>query len=133
MTRSDWNPWDDVEKLTAWLDASNGTGRQELILRVLKLQEEAGEVAEAVIGMVGQNPRKGITHSATDVVGELCDVIVTAMVAVQTLTGNPVVSRRHLAAKFAKLHARVDEAGWERLDLAEIRGRGVAPTGADDG
>lgn len=112
MTRSDHNPWDDVEKLTTWLDASNGTSEQELILRVLKIQEEAGEVAQAVIGMVGQNPRKGVTHTELDVIAELCDVIVTAMVAVNTITGDPVVSRGHLAAKFSALLARLDESGW---------------------
>lgn len=112
MTRSDWNPWDDVEKLTAWLDASNGSGQQELILRILKVQEEAGEVAQAVIGMVGQNPRKGVTHTENNVAMELCDVIVTAMVAINTITGDPVLARGHLAAKFAALLARLDDAGW---------------------
>jgi NTP pyrophosphatase (non-canonical NTP hydrolase) len=53
---------------------------------MLKLSEEVGEVASAIIGATGQNPRKGITHSWQDVESELCDVIVTAMVALRTLT-----------------------------------------------
>jgi NTP pyrophosphatase (non-canonical NTP hydrolase) len=53
---------------------------------VLKLSEEVGEVAQAVIGVKGHNPRKGTTHSWQDVESELCDVIVTAMVALRTLT-----------------------------------------------
>ncbi|MFF4183887.1 MazG-like family protein [Streptomyces sp. NPDC001691] len=48
-----------------------------------------GEVAEAVIGATGQNPRKGVSHSWQDVQSELCDVIVTAMVALTTLTPEP--------------------------------------------
>lgn len=53
---------------------------------MLKLTEEVGEVAQAVIGATGQNPRKGVTHSWEDVQGELCDVVITALVALRTLT-----------------------------------------------
>ncbi|MET7362924.1 MazG-like family protein [Streptomyces sp. NPDC005562] len=71
----------------AWLDSHNRREPQEaLLLRMLKLSEEVGEVAEAVIGATGQNPRKGTTHTWDDVQSELCDVIVTAMVALRTLT-----------------------------------------------
>ncbi|GAA5007919.1 hypothetical protein GCM10025734_49450 [Kitasatospora paranensis] len=55
-------------------------------MRILKLSEEVGEVAAAVIGATGQNPRKGVTHSWDDVRSELCDVMITAMVALRTLT-----------------------------------------------
>jgi hypothetical protein len=37
-------------------------------------------------GPLGQNPRKGITHTWDDVQAELCDVMFTAMVALTTLT-----------------------------------------------
>ncbi|MEU6989180.1 MazG-like family protein [Streptomyces sp. NPDC046465] len=81
------DPWDTVDRLYAWLDAHNRRTPQEaLLLRMLKLSEEVGEVAQAVIGATGQNPRKGTTHTWDDVQGELCDVIVTAMVALRTLT-----------------------------------------------
>jgi NTP pyrophosphatase (non-canonical NTP hydrolase) len=53
---------------------------------MLKLSEEVGEVAEAVIGATGQNPRKGTSHTWDDVQSELCDVIITAAVALRTLT-----------------------------------------------
>ncbi len=53
---------------------------------MLKLSEEVGEVSEAVIGATGQNPRKGITHTWDDVEAELCDVVITALVALGTLT-----------------------------------------------
>ncbi|MBO1333201.1 MazG-like family protein [Streptomyces sp. VRA16 Mangrove soil] len=78
--------WITVERLRAWLDGNNRLPPQEaLLLRVLKLSEEVGEVAEAVIGAVGQNPRKGVSHTWQDVESELCDVIVTALVALGTL------------------------------------------------
>lgn len=80
--------WDTVDALTAWLDAHrNGDGPDRTaLLRILKLSEEVGEVAEAVIGATGGNPRKGTGHTWDDVRSELCDVVVTGMVALRTLT-----------------------------------------------
>ncbi|WP_329458151.1 MazG-like family protein [Streptomyces sp. NBC_01497] len=97
------DPWAAVERLHGWLDA-RGTlpAEQERLLRLLKLTEETGEVAAAVIGATGQNPRKGFTHSWQDVEAELCDVIVTAMVALRTLTPDA-------ARVFAGHLRRVDE------------------------
>ncbi|MET8164568.1 MazG-like family protein [Streptomyces sp. NPDC005329] len=79
--------WATVDALWTWLDAHAAHGAREgLLLRVLKLSEEVGEVAQAVIGATGQNPRKGVTHTWEDVQGELCDVVITALVALRTLT-----------------------------------------------
>lgn len=79
--------WETVGRLHAWLDAqSDLPPKQDTLLRMLKLSEEVGEVAQAIIGATGQNPRKGTTHSWRDVESELCDVIITAMVALRTLT-----------------------------------------------
>jgi NTP pyrophosphatase (non-canonical NTP hydrolase) len=78
--------WDTVEKLVKWLDDSSTLAPEtEKLLRIMKLTEEAGEVTQAVIGALGQNPRKGVTHTWDDVQAELCDVILTAMVALSTL------------------------------------------------
>ncbi|MFG3363579.1 MazG-like family protein [Streptomyces sp. NPDC090032] len=90
--------WETVAGLRAWLDSHNRrTGDETLLLRVLKLSEEVGEVAEAVIGAMGQNPRKGESHSWQDVESELCDVVVTALIALRTLTPNaPEVLAAHL-------------------------------------
>jgi NTP pyrophosphatase (non-canonical NTP hydrolase) len=79
--------WTTIERLHAWLgENSELPAEQELLLRLLKISEETGEVASAVVGVTGQNPRKGVTHSWEDVQAELCDVVVTAMVALRTLT-----------------------------------------------
>ncbi|WP_189940421.1 MazG-like family protein [Streptomyces aurantiogriseus] len=88
-----------MDALWAWLDADQPiAGREALLLRVLKLSEEVGEVAQAVIGVTGQNPRKGTSHTWEDVESELCDVVITALVALRTLTpGAPEVFARHLA------------------------------------
>ena len=81
----DERAWDVVDRLVEWFDASSRLSPEtERLLRLMKLSEEVGEVAQAVIGVTGQNPRKGVTHTWDDVQSELCDVIVTAMVALAT-------------------------------------------------
>ncbi|WP_329216658.1 MazG-like family protein [Streptomyces sp. NBC_01485] len=90
--------WPTIDALWTWLDANQARdGREALLLRMLKLSEEVGEVAQAAIGATGQNPRKGTTHTWDDVQGELCDVVITALVALRTLTPEPeAVFVRHL-------------------------------------
>ncbi|MFL5999353.1 MAG: MazG-like family protein [Streptomyces sp.] len=90
--------WKSVDALWAWLEADQPvSGREGLLLRMLKLSEEVGEVSEAVIGAIGQNPRKGVSHTWDDVQGELCDVVITALVALRTLTPDTrEVFHRHL-------------------------------------
>ncbi|WP_338695962.1 MazG-like family protein [Streptomyces sp. Q6] len=96
--------WTTVDRLRAWLDENNASPpREALLLRMLKLSEEVGEVAEAVIGAVGQNPRKGVSHTWQDVESELCDVVVTALVALGTLTPD---ARGTLHAHVARLAER---------------------------
>ncbi|MFF7734949.1 MULTISPECIES: MazG-like family protein [unclassified Streptomyces] len=79
--------WTTVDTLTRWLDTNRpAEGREGVLLRMMKLTEEVGEVSQAVIGVTGQNPRKGVTHTWDDVQAELCDVVITALVALRTLT-----------------------------------------------
>ncbi|MCX4557477.1 MazG-like family protein [Streptomyces phaeochromogenes] len=94
-----------------WLDASNGTSAHETSMRLLKVTEEAGEVAQAYIGLQGQNPRKGTTHTPGDVATELVDVILAAMVALHEFHDDP-----------ATLLTSVAEQRQERL-AALIEGR----------
>ncbi|NES15959.1 MULTISPECIES: MazG nucleotide pyrophosphohydrolase domain-containing protein [Micromonospora] len=77
--------WAAARASRDWLDAANGTGDTELTCRLLKLTEEAGEAAAAWIGVLGQNPRKGVTHTREDVAAELADVVFTALVAIESL------------------------------------------------
>ena len=81
--------YDTVRHATDWLNANNGTGASEISFRLLKVTEEAGEVAAAWIGACGQNPRKGRTHTIDDVADELADVVVTALVAIASLDRDP--------------------------------------------
>lgn len=96
--------WPAVDALWSRLEATRKhAGREGVLLRVLKLSEEVGEVAEAVIGTTGQNPRKGVTHTWEDVQAELCDVAITALVALRTLTPQ---AREVFEAHLAKVTAR---------------------------
>lgn len=84
----DTTVWELVERLRDWLDeeAAPAAAGDVRLLRVLKIGEEYGEVAEALHGALGANPRKGASHTWEDVEKELCDVIVTSMVALATIT-----------------------------------------------
>jgi len=97
--------WATVHRLVSWLDQQNGRNQEEVGLRILKLAEEQGEVAQAWIGYTGQNPRKGITHTRDQVAGELVDVIVTAAVALSSVTDEPDA---FLDAKLKKIADRVN-------------------------
>lgn len=67
-------------------DAAQGTPNVVTLLRVLKIGEEFGEVAEAMRGVMGTDPREGAPRTWEDVHNELCDVILTAMVALASCT-----------------------------------------------
>jgi NTP pyrophosphatase (non-canonical NTP hydrolase) len=96
--------WGTVGQLVDWLDrASAQPPETERLLRIMKLSEEVGEVTQAVFGAIGQNPRKGFTHSWHDVQSELCDVILTAMVALATITPD---AREMFAEQLALVAAR---------------------------
>jgi NTP pyrophosphatase (non-canonical NTP hydrolase) len=90
--------WETINRLVGWLDrGSSLPDETKTILQILKITEEAGEVAEALIGVTGQNPRKGYSHSWQDVQNELCDVVITAMVALTRINPDARdVFRRHL-------------------------------------
>ncbi|WP_432055848.1 MazG-like family protein [Streptomyces sp. bgisy022] len=108
--------WESVDALCAWLDAERPVdGTEGLLLRILKLSEEVGEVAQAVVGVTGQNPRKGTTHTWDDVRSEVCDVALTALVTLRTLTPDaPEVFARHLE------HVRHRSLGARRSDPSAV-------------
>lgn len=81
--------WATAGQAARWLAATNGTGPHQTAMQLMKITEEAGEVTSAYIGMTGQNPRKGITHTSDDVAAELCDVILAAATALHAFTDDP--------------------------------------------
>lgn len=97
-----------IAALSQWIDDGNAGRDPEAILwgRVAKLAEESGEAVAALIGMTGQNPRKGVTHTSGDLIGELLDVAVTALGAVEHVTGNQGDSLALLEDKLSRLAER---------------------------
>lgn len=95
----------DVKRVTAWLDTNNEYTRDREALRIMKVAEEFGEVIQAVIGYTGQNPRKGFTHSREDVVAELADVAITALVAIESMGYDPQAT---MDKRLAEIVARIE-------------------------
>ncbi|MFE7488301.1 MazG-like family protein [Kitasatospora sp. NPDC057965] len=82
--------WKTLNSLAQGLDShSTMVGEQRWLVQIVKLQEEVGEVAEAAIGALGENPRKGRSHDWDDVRKEACDVAVTALVLLVRMGGDP--------------------------------------------
>ncbi|BAU86943.1 hypothetical protein SLA_6074 [Streptomyces laurentii] len=100
--------WDGVTQLRKWLDDEGQAAAGDVrLLRVLKIGEEFGEASEAITGALGANPRKGASHTWTDVEKELADVIVTAMVALSTITPD---AEKVLEARTQALLERIGRA-----------------------
>jgi NTP pyrophosphatase (non-canonical NTP hydrolase) len=97
--------WQAVHTIRTWLDSANGASGQELTCRILKVTEEAGEAAGAWIGVLGTNPRKGVTHTVDDVAAELADVAMSALVAIESLG---IDAQATLARCAAKVQGRID-------------------------
>lgn len=99
---------DALVALSEWIDAGNAHRDPEAVTwgRLAKITEEAGEVIAAYIGATGQNPRKGVTHGAVDVVDELLDVAVTALGAVEHMTGHHGAALSMLEHKIEAVAAR---------------------------
>lgn len=102
--------WLILGQLEAWYDtASKSLSPDALVAhRVLKITEEVGEASQALIGVAGTNPRKGQTHTMADVAKELSDIVVTALLALGTVTGD---ARATLAEHIEALWQRAQEAG----------------------
>ncbi len=99
--------WDYVARIVAWLDAANGPGPHETALRVMKVAEEAGKAMAAYIGLAGTHPRTGVTAGPGDLAGELCDVVLAALVALVTVTGGTPQAESRLARHVADRAVRL--------------------------
>lgn len=105
-------------RFSAWLDASYPDDMNvDLVTyrRVGKVIEEVGEVASAVGGYFGENPRKGITHTLDDLQGELLDVAFAALGAWEHLDGNP-----RLAATALLTHVRTADEPTFTADASDV-------------
>lgn len=75
----------NIAGIVHFLNRKNGDRQEELGNRILKVQEETGEAAQAWINYIGQNPRKENLTKKNEVVKELFDVAITALVAAYSI------------------------------------------------
>lgn len=97
-----------IARLSTWIDKGNAARHPEAETwaRLAKITEEAGEVVAAYIGVTGQNPRKGVTHTRQDVEEELLDVAITALAALEHLRGHDGRSLELLEDKLGRTLTR---------------------------
>lgn len=102
------HPGEALCRVSEWIDAANSLRDPEAITwgRLAKVSEECGEVIAAYIGATGQNPRKGVVGSIDDVVEELLDVALTALAAVEHLTGHRGTALQALDDKILRVALR---------------------------
>lgn len=106
---------DALATVSRWIDEAPANAARDPEAatwgRLAKVAEESGEVIAAYIGATGQNPRKGVTHSAGDVREELLDVALTALAAYEHMTGNQGTClqalREHTEQRLARVHIHV--------------------------
>jgi len=97
--------WAKIAAITAKLDNTSVLPpEQERFARIMKIGEEMGEVVEAFLGALGQNPRKGITNGLDKVGDELTDVVITSWVAMYTVLGEAAPAA--FAAAFDRVTTR---------------------------
>lgn len=82
-----------------------------LPIRMLKIQEEAGEAADAYIGWVGANPRKGVYKKREDLEEELLDCALTALIAWCDVTHGEEPTAALVRHSEARLERQLREVG----------------------
>jgi hypothetical protein len=96
-------------EISAWIDEHNEaeTDTARLLGRVIKAGKENGEMVAEVIGMIGQNPRKGVTSDAAHVEKEAFDLALTALGIVEHLRGNDGAALAGLCEHIEFVHGRM--------------------------
>jgi hypothetical protein len=105
--------WQEVAAIDEWLDREVAPEYKDQPLaqdwaRVGKVIEELGEAIRALIGYTGQNPRKRVTHSQQEMIDELADTAITAILAMEHFTKSPSESRQIIRTKIRMIFERTD-------------------------
>jgi hypothetical protein len=120
--------WMDTDLDGEVADTYKGQPLAQDWARVAKVAEEAGEAVDALIGVTGQNPRKGHYGSVDDLLTELADVALTGLYAIQLFTKN---GEHTIAVLFdrARHHRARREAQLESVVSGERRASDGGPIG----
>lgn len=107
---------DDITSISNLIDSTYPAGldpEAAMWRRCVKVTEESGEVTEALLGMIGENPRKGFSHDLDAVIHELLDTALAAMGACVHLRPgfDPVEALGHHAAtRLTRLRQAINTA-----------------------
>lgn len=96
-----------IAAFVTWLESPIEPGPHADAVFIVKLGEEAGEAAQAYIGMTGANPRKGVTHTREEFLAELADVVYAGATAIQHFTQDAAETERIIRAKLERLLTRL--------------------------
>lgn len=106
--------------LSRWIDSSPNyrdlPEEAALWRRVVKVQSEGNEAVDALYGLLGENPRKGVTHERADLVRELLDAALAALAAVEHVTGNAGGAVELLRHHAASVVDRAEAHGLVRVE-----------------
>lgn len=116
--------WMDDHLDTAVADTYKDQPLAQDWARVAKVAEEAGEAVDALIGLTGQNPRKGLYGSQFDLLDELADVALTGLYAMQHF----MKANRHVDP----LEVLIERARYHRRRVEDMPQSGSCdPAGSD--
>jgi len=106
-----------IRNVDLWLDAEVAGDYKDQPLgqdwaRVAKVAEETGEAIAALIAMTGQNPRKGVCGTLDELLGELADVAVTGMFAIQHFSKDADETLNIVMKALEKAASRAAKAGY---------------------
>lgn len=125
MTYDVSNAQVDLVRLSQWVDAGREPDEAQLWNRVAKVGEEAGEAndawlmwvnsasgraVQALIGLTGRNPRKGVSATKDDLREELLDTALAALGAVEHLDDHQGNSLDLLVDKIKRVTERAGVA-----------------------
>ncbi|MEV8634249.1 MazG-like family protein [Streptosporangium sp. NPDC051023] len=98
--------------VVGWIRPRPRTTPHDTAMKIGKVGEEFGEACQAYSGYVGQNPRKGVTHTREQVAAELFDVALTALVAAYDFSDAPAADfAAHLTAVARRAGVLGDRGG----------------------
>lgn len=101
--------WTIIDELQMYHNRGQ-EGLEQIALQIIKLQEEIGEVANAYIGVTGQNQRKGVYADSETLAKEFADVILTGMVGLLT-TVSPVTAHNIFWSVLKRAQERINNGG----------------------
>jgi hypothetical protein len=78
--------------------------------RLSSVAQKAGNAVGLVIGMTGQNPRKGVSNTEEDLLKELADCWCAAMFAIQHFTKDSMRTEKILQQSLTKAYMRTTGA-----------------------